>query len=57
MEYKDDYPEELQIREREIAHAKKVIKEQKNAHEEQKKVIKENDYPQSDRKKCQRFSL
>jgi hypothetical protein len=41
MEYEDDYPEELQIREREIALAKKVIEEQKNAHEEHKKVIKE----------------
>ncbi|MDR1380668.1 MAG: hypothetical protein LBJ47_04220, partial [Tannerella sp.] len=41
MEYEDDYLEELQIREREIAQAKNVIGEQKNALEEKDNVIEE----------------
>jgi hypothetical protein len=41
MELEDDYLEELQIREREIAQAKKVIEEQEKALEEQGKALEE----------------
>jgi myosin heavy subunit len=43
MEYEDDYLEELQIRERELAREKKVNEEQKKAIEEKDKVIEEKD--------------
>ncbi|MDR1380979.1 MAG: hypothetical protein LBJ47_05805 [Tannerella sp.] len=51
MEYEDDYLEELQIREREIAQAKKVIGEQKNALEEKDKVIEDKDNALEEQKK------